>query len=444
MMVKRRINEDFKHVWAINWNGLPEDFSDVTEIVLTASVHRKKTILERGIDYVIEGNRIIVDFTPRFVTVVGNYNLELKYIKPSDGFIDGERRSAVDIDVVQIVSKSSQVTATGDITSTSEAMTGFQGLSAYEVWLKDNPDKTKEEYYNWLRQPATDAVSLIDDKIEHLDEVIDSSTENEAERVTAETLRLQSEEIRISAETERKANEVERLANEASRASDELIRKENESSREQGEATRKTNENERETAETTRISNENNRVTAEQERVQAESLRVTAESSRELAESLRVEAELLRQSSTQEAISNAETATENANTAAQNADDAREAIQSDLGAKAFHGYGEGEEPKTLKEVEDDTINTTEKPTAQSLSELNARITALEAIISNKIKDRIDVTKEFNVWGKTNLILYGDGASSKTPDFIGQTYIDTTNGNVYIAVGTSNAGNWKLV
>ncbi len=127
-------------------------------------------------------------------------------------------------------------------------------------------------------------------------------------------------------------------------------------------------------------------------------------------------------------------------------------------AKAEHGYDAEDTPKTLKEVDTlatqnaedlsqlagDVKDTTEKPTAQSLSELNARITALEAIISNKIKDRIEVTKEFNVWGKTNLILYGDGASTKTPDFIGQTYIDTTNGNVYIAVGVSNAGNWKLV
>ena len=332
-MEKRRIGNDFKHVWAINWNGLPEDFSDATEIVLTASVFGKKTILERGIDYVIEGNLIIIDFTPRFATIAGIYNLELKYIKPSDGFIDGERRSAVDIDVVQIVSKSSQVTATGDITSTSEAMTGFQGLSAYEVWLKDNPDKTKEDYYNWLQKPATDAVSLIDDKIEHLDEIIDSSTENEAERVTAENNRKTAEVARISAETEREANEVERLANEASRVSNELIREANESSRKQDEATRKANENERETAETTRVSNENNRVTAEQARVNAENLRATAESSRQTAEGLRVEAELLRQSSTQEAISDAEEATENANTAAQNADDARLAIQDDLALK---------------------------------------------------------------------------------------------------------------
>lgn len=127
----------------------------------------------------------------------------------------------------------------------------------------------------------------------------------------------------------------------------------------------------------------------------------------------------------------------------------QKAVTDELSTKASHGYESN--PKTLKEIDDDLVQlesdvkvSVEKPTAQSLSELNARITALEAILSNKIKDRIDVTKEFNVWGKTNLILYGDGASTKTPDFIGQTYIDTTNGNVYIAVGVSNAGNWKLV
>ncbi len=127
----------------------------------------------------------------------------------------------------------------------------------------------------------------------------------------------------------------------------------------------------------------------------------------------------------------------------------QKAVTDELSTKASHGYESN--PKTLKQVDDEIADvesdvkvSVEKPTAQSLSELNARITALEAILSNKIKDRIDVTKEFNVWGKTNLILYGDGASSKTPDFIGQTYIDTTNGNVYIAVGVSNAGNWKLV
>lgn len=127
----------------------------------------------------------------------------------------------------------------------------------------------------------------------------------------------------------------------------------------------------------------------------------------------------------------------------------QKAVTDELGTKASHGYESN--PKTLKQVDDEIADvesdvkvSVEKPTAQSLSELNARITALEAILTNKIKDRIDVTKEFNVWGKTNLILYGTGANTKAPDFIGQKYIDTAGGNVYVAVGTDNAGNWKLV
>lgn len=118
--------------------------------------------------------------------------------------------------------------------------------------------------------------------------------------------------------------------------------------------------------------------------------------------------------------------------------------------KANHGYG-AEPQKTLKEVDDEVIqlagdvkDTTEKAGASSLAELNARLLALEKIVSSTLRSKIEVTKEFNVWGKTNLILYGDGVNTKAPDFIGQKYIDTTNSNVYVAVGNSNAGNWKLV
>ncbi len=39
---------------------------------------------------------------------------------------------------------------------------------------------------------------------------------------------------------------------------------------------------------------------------------------------------------------------------------------------------------------------------------------------------------------------GAGAPTSTPTFIGQTYVDTTTGNVYIAVGTSGSWNWAFV
>lgn len=253
-------------------------------------------------------------------------------------------------------------------------------LTQYQMWLDAGNEGTEEDYLAWLQKPATDAATLIEDKIETLDAAI----QQEEQRELAEGVRLSNEQSRVDAE-----------------------------------ALRVSAENEREAAELTRQSSESERNEAEGLRVNAESLRTTAESSRELAESLRVDAEILRQTNTQIAITSAEDATENANTAAQNADDARDNIM----------------PSVLNN---------EKVQADVYAQLNARITALEAILTNKIKDRIDVTKEFNVWGKTNLILYGSGASTNAPDFIGQTYIDTANSNVYIAVGTSNAGNWKLV
>ncbi len=134
-----------------------------------------------------------------------------------------------------------------------------------------------------------------------------------------------------------------------------------------------------------------------------------------------------------------------------------ETLDVTLGKKAEHGYSEGETPKTLKEIEvgkanqtdlaqlaGDVKDTTEKAGAASLAELNARLLALEKIVSSSLRSTIEVTREFNVWGKTNLILTGSGAATFAPDFVGQKYIDTTGGNIYVAVGVSTAGNWKLV
>jgi len=129
--------------------------------------------------------------------------------------------------------------------------------------------------------------------------------------------------------------------------------------------------------------------------------------------------------------------------------------REELDEKANHGYDAEETPKTLKQVETekdtelsqlagDVSDSTEKAGAASLAELNARLLALEKIVSETITHKLEVTKEFNVWGKTNLILIGSGAASFAPDFIGQKYIDTAGGNVYVAVGVATAGNWKLV
>ena len=104
---------------------------------------------------------------------MGAYSLELHYELPDPTRENGIRSCAVDIRLCQIVSTTEQADEVSEFTTTSDMAFGFQGKSAYDVWQSDNPEGSKEAYYEWLRQPATDAVSLIDDKVEHLDEIIE-------------------------------------------------------------------------------------------------------------------------------------------------------------------------------------------------------------------------------------------------------------------------------
>lgn len=120
--------------------------------------------------------------------------------------------------------------------------------------------------------------------------------------------------------------------------------------------------------------------------------------------------------------------------------------------KALHGYSEEEETKTLKEVDDnlaqladDVKETTEKPVAQSLSELNARVETLEALIENaefsKMQTEIiDVISEIKMKGSP-LIYVKDEAPSFAPDQLPQFYIDTAARKLYTARGTSSASDW---
>lgn len=321
--VKVRINNSHKHIWAVVWNGQPEDFSDAKDITLIASVRDKRINLTQGIDYVIEGNLVKIDFTPRFCKNTGVYNIELNYTKPSESFLSGERRTAVDLNVIEIVGTSACADATDETSSVSEAAFGFQGLSAYEVWLKDNPGKTKEDYFAFLQKPATDAIG----SIQAVEQTI---SENEGLRVSAESERDLAEGTRVQSENERLAAEI--------------IRQSNEGNRIENEATRVQNEAERISEEGIRQSNEIDRIEAEGLRVQAESERVQAEVERQITIQEAVTATNLANEkanlaniaaqSANEAADSALTATQEATTAASLADTARLAIQDDLELKA--------------------------------------------------------------------------------------------------------------
>lgn len=182
----------------------------------------------------------------------------------------------------------------------SNVLIGKPGLSAYEVWLSEGNTGTLEDWYAFLRKPATDIASDV--------------AAAEAERTTAETardkaeqarqgdenLRKTAEENRASAETGRSDAEQRRDANETSRESAEQMRKSAEADRIRDEKEREEAETSRKAAEKFRDTAENDRNDAEQERRQHEDARADAEGKRDTAETLRKQAETGRDNAEQE------------------------------------------------------------------------------------------------------------------------------------------------
>ena len=270
MIARIRKGNDFKHIWPITWNGQPEDFSDATDITLTATVYGQVKTLVEGVDYHIDGGNVVVDFTPAICDITGTYTVELNYIKPSAEFIDGDRRSAVDVQAFQIVNTTAESNATEGVSLPSEA------LAIYALKYEDlSPENIAE-----LQRPATEAAESIGE----LEQTIEG---NEATRQGNETDRIEAEGIRD-------ANETARI---------------------EAESIRDTNETSRIEAEGIRDANETARINAEGDREDAEDLRDQAEVARE-------EAEGLRQTNTATAIQQAGTATTAANTAAGEANSA--------------------------------------------------------------------------------------------------------------------------
>ena len=86
--------------------------------------------------------------------------------------------------------------------------------------------------------------------------------------------------------------------------------------------------------------------------------------------------------------------------------------------------------------------------AEILNQQNKRIEALENLIKNILFksgqfDTLEVVKEFNIYGKTNMYVIKDTAPSIIPDFYGQFYINTSGtGTIYQAKGISSTSDWK--
>lgn len=242
----------------------------------------------------------------------------------------------------------------------SNVLIGKPGLSAYEVWLSEGNTGTLEDWYAFLRKPATDiaadvAAAEAERKVAETarQEAEEGRITSEQERTTAETardkaeqarqgdenLRKTAEENRVSAETDRNDAEQRRTANEKSRETAEQMRKTNEADRIRDEKEREAAETSRKATEKLRDTAENDRDDAEQERRQHEDARADAEGKRDTAETLRKQAETGRNNAEQERTdaeqerTDAELLRKNAETKREQAEEKREETIDDLAEK---------------------------------------------------------------------------------------------------------------
>lgn len=253
-MKRIRIGKDIEIKWSVTTNGerrplLGRDLRLVMHHTYLGDMPLPFNISES------DAEMIVAHFRGVEHRSTGKYRLTLWENFGKDG------QTAVDCcDAFELVATTCEETdhAPGDLdistvnlgtANLQTGMPGKDGLSAYELFKKYNPDSklTEEEYAETLVQAAGVALAMVE-QLEETDAAVKQ----------AEQLREQAEQGREASERTRATAEQERVAAEQQRTLAEQTRVTNESARQTAEAGRQTAETKREenTAEAIRNSEE--------------------------------------------------------------------------------------------------------------------------------------------------------------------------------------------
>ena len=361
-MRKVRIGNDINVRWEVKTDGQSVSLEGKTLKLYVRSAYRKEEITT----FTVEGCVVSFTYPASMQRMTGARAVIL------EDATEGAPRRTVCADQAFILVAHSCEESDDDVefedfmvSLQSNVLIGKPGLSAYEVWLSEGYTGTLEDWYAFLRKPATDiaadvaeaeaerkAAETARQKAEYLR--INSEQErttSEMERTTAEQARQENETTRVSAETERVLAELSRQSAEIEReqaaednkatndaavaaalaaaaAVDAAIREANTAASAANTATDKANAEEdkraeaeslRAEAEAARIREEGIRQESETERVRNETAREAKETTRQTAEAERVKADKERTASVAAAISNCTSAAKEANDAAATA-----------------------------------------------------------------------------------------------------------------------------
>ena len=506
MRTKRINTELYDTITVTDKSGNAIDFSNAYDIYLYLQKQGSSSLLKQ--DVALNGNTLSYQFNSDENNIgLGTYDLHLEWKKKNaNSELTYDQYHFDYLRCFKIVRSSDEENWSEGVSGTVLQF-GADGLSAYEVAVKNGYVGTITEWLAYLRKPAVDAAASlsvlessvtsnettrnsnetirIDNENERIEgENTRSSNENnraisEAARNENETLRVASEKSRVTSETSRVnaenvrvESENERTSSETERANEESKRVTAENSRNAAESNRATAESNRVTAESSRATAENARKDAETNRVTAESARTTNENERVAAENARVAAETTRESNSATAVTNANNAASNANTAASNfvnsivqttgTDTAKvisqKIVTDELAKKVDKIEGKGLSTNDYDNTEKAQVATNKATnvlqdtvTAEALAKLINEVNALKKIIASGNLGDIHVASltSDNVpqYCGQSMILNGSGSpitNAVVPDFVGQIYIDTTNRNAYMCCDSSSASYWKLL
>lgn len=231
-----RIGKTLKIRWAILSGGAPEPLAGRDLTLEISSGNRVRTTLP----FVADGNVAVFYYQGRDQRFTGTYTVTMweNYAKEGQTVVDRcDAFALVGHSCEEVRTTASDLVEGKLEIEPSELEIGVPGMSAYELYIRHNPDSelTEEEYAEAPVQAAGAALAAVE-QIE----------ETEAAVKQAEKLREQAEQGRAASERTRSTAEQARVAAEQQRALAEQMRVTNESSRQTAEAGRQTAETKRE------------------------------------------------------------------------------------------------------------------------------------------------------------------------------------------------------
>ena len=161
MIARIRRGNDFHVAWQIKRGGVPENLENVTDIKLERTIYGVTT--EHTL-FTVSGDTITAEIPAEVQTHYGQYKLTLSYELVDTGMSDDDRKCKVAIYAFAIVDPLGPADDLLTVDVASDVSIGFkgdEGLSAYQVWLENGNVGTEDDYFDNLRQPATDAAASI-------------------------------------------------------------------------------------------------------------------------------------------------------------------------------------------------------------------------------------------------------------------------------------------